>query len=110
MRSILILILLTTAACAEEPTYHAQADRHLMKQPFALEGRMIEFYRHGTYRIDNISEAKEIWHGAYSLFGDVLTLDPDTSRQITCRYSFDLDDLELADCAYAGRWNSSRFK
>jgi hypothetical protein len=93
MRSLFILLLLTFSAHAAEPTYHAQSERNLMNQPYTFDGRMLEFYRHGMYHIDSLSEGKELIHGAYSLFGNVLTLDPDTPRQMSCRYSFDFADL-----------------
>jgi hypothetical protein len=46
--------------------------------------------------------------GAYSLFGNVVTLDPDTTRQISCRYSFDFSDLKLQGCAYEGQWKAEK--
>ncbi|KJC58914.1 hypothetical protein UP10_21710 [Bradyrhizobium sp. LTSPM299] len=71
---------------------------------------MLEFYRHGMYRIDSLADGKELMHGAYSLFGDVVTLDPDTTRQISCRYSFDLANLKLQGCAYEGWWKAANTK
>jgi hypothetical protein len=111
MRAIAILLLLTTSAYAEEPTYRAQSDRRLSKQPFTSAGRVLEFYSHGMYRLSGMPDGKEIQHGAYNLFGNALVLDPDAERKVTCRYSVDqYDDLRLDDCAYVGTWKSPRFK
>jgi hypothetical protein len=86
MRSVVILLLLVTAV---EPAYHAQGDTKLSKQPFISVDQpfIFEFYPHGMYKLESSADGKEILHGAYSLFGNVLALDSNMEKPMTCRYS-----------------------
>jgi hypothetical protein len=113
MRSLIFMLFLTTAAYAEEPIYRAQKDTHLLRSPFISVERhlIIEFYAHGMYRLDSVAGGKELAHGAYNLFSDVLVLDPDTEKKMTCRYSVNHnEELHLEDCNYAGWWESTFHK